>query len=242
MATGDAIVKDLLSKPDSLRERIYADLRKRLQQGAIGLADRLVDIEIAACYGASRMPAREALLQLVNEGYLVGTSRGFVIPRLNLADVVDIFEVRKLLEPRAAANAARDLDASTLAELLQAVNAARIAQRDDDAGQLILAALAFRAAWLGAVKNARLANTIARFIDHVQTVRLRTVNDPAIRRIVADGLEGLYDAFARRDPVVASDRMSTFIGAVEQAYFSARKAELEDGSSDPNLNSTHSGI
>jgi DNA-binding GntR family transcriptional regulator len=241
MAIGDALVKDLLSKPDSLSERIYADLRKRLQHGAIGLHDRLVDIEIATNYGTSRMPAREALLRLVNEGYLVGTSRGFIIPRLSLSDIADIFEVRKLLEPRAAANAARDHDASTLSQLQEALNNARAAQRDDDADRLILATMAFRAAWLRAVKNARLANTIARFIGHVQTVRLRTMSDPAIRRIVTDGLEGLYDAFARRDPLAAADRMSAFMAATEQAYFAARKAELDD-TADPILSAMNSGI
>jgi DNA-binding GntR family transcriptional regulator len=241
MAIGDALVKDLLPKPDSLSERIYADLHKRLQQGDIGRHDRLVDIEIAANYGVSRMPAREALLRLVNEGYLVGTSRGFIIPRLTLSDIADIFEVRKLLEPRAAANAARDLDASTLSQLLEALNGARAAERNDDADRLILATMAFRAAWLSAVKNARLAKTIARFIDHVETVRLRTMSDPAIRRIVSDGLEGLFDAFARRDPLAAADRMTAFMAAAEQAYFAARKAEPDDPAVDP-ISAMSSGI
>jgi DNA-binding GntR family transcriptional regulator len=242
MTTGHALVKDLLSKPDSLSERIYGDLRKRLQQGAIGLHDRLVDIEIATTYGVSRMPAREALLRLVNEGYLVGTNRGFIIPRLTLADIADIFEVRKLLEPRAAANAARDLDTLTLNHLLEALNDARAAERNDDADRLMLATMAFRAAWLNAVRNARLAKTIARFIDHVQTVRLRTMSDPAVRRIVSDGLEGLFDAFARRDPLAAADRMTTFMAAVEQAYFAARKAEPDDPSVDPMSRAMSSGI
>jgi DNA-binding GntR family transcriptional regulator len=226
MAIGDSIVKDLLSRPDSLSERIHADLRKRLLQGAIGLHDRLIDIEIATHYGTSRMPAREALLRLVNEGYLVGTSRGFIIPRLSLSDIADIFEVRKLLEPRAAANAARDLDEAAVSQLQEALDDAQAAQHHDDADRLILATMAFRAAWLSAVKNARLANTIARFIDHVQTVRLHTMSDPSIRGIVTDGLEGLYDAFARRDPLAAADRMSAFMAAAEQSYFAARKAEL----------------
>ncbi len=41
------------------------------------------------------MPAREALLRLANEGYLVGTTRGFVTPRLGLDDIREIFEVRR---------------------------------------------------------------------------------------------------------------------------------------------------
>ena len=57
-----------LSKQDSLSERIYLDLRGRLQRCEIEPDGRLVDLEIANSYGTSRMPAREALLRLANAG------------------------------------------------------------------------------------------------------------------------------------------------------------------------------
>lgn len=231
-----------LAKPDSLSERIYADLRERLQHCDIGPEDRLVDTEIANAYGTSRMPVREALLRLANEGYLVGTTRGFMVPRLTLEDIGDIFEVRRLLEPRAAANAARDLDTATAKALGAAIAEARLAAQADDVDRLIAANIRFRAAWLGAVRNARLANTIARFVDHVQTVRLGTLRDPVTRKVVADGLEGLYDAFVRRDPEAASRRMSTFMAAAEQAFFAVRKAELEREDGPPPPASRHSAF
>src|SRR5215213_1180333 len=113
-----------LKRPGSLRERIYTDLRVRLQRCEFGPDDRLVDVDVASTYGTSRMPVREALLQLVNEGYLVGTTRGFMVPVLTQDDVRDIFEVRKLLEPRAAAHAARDLDSPAEAALAKALEQA----------------------------------------------------------------------------------------------------------------------
>jgi DNA-binding GntR family transcriptional regulator len=216
-----------LPKQDSLSERIYLDLRARLQRCEILPDARLVDLEIASAYGTSRMPAREALLRLANEGYLIGTTRGFVTPKLSLDDIRDIFEVRKLIEPRAAANAARDLDDHGRDRLTKAIKEARAAIRDDDVDRLILANIAFRATWLGALRNSRLATTIARFVDHAQTVRLGTLRDMETRMVVAAGLEGLYDAFLRRDCVAAADRMTAFISAAEQAFFSVRKAELE---------------
>jgi DNA-binding GntR family transcriptional regulator len=215
-----------LSRPDSLRERIAADLRQRLQSGQIGPADRLVDVDIAARYGTSRMPAREALMQLVSEGYLVGTTRGFAVPPLSLDDIRDIFEVRRLLEPRAAANAARDLDEAGAEALAAALALARRAAANDDAEAMIAANMAFRASWLGAVRNRRLAATIARFVDHVQTVRLKTMQRRATRQVIVEGLEGLYDAFVRHDSVAASDRMTAFMAAAEAAFFGERQAEL----------------
>jgi len=216
-----------LKKPDSLRERIYADLRVRLQRCEFGPDDRLVDVDVAARYGTSRMPVREALLQLVNDGYLVGTTRGFAIPTLTLDDVRDIFEVRKLLEPRAAASAARDLDARAEKALTRALQDARTSVAAGDAESLIAANIDFRAGWLAAVRNQRLATTIARFVDHVQTVRLGTLRQAATRQVVLEGLEELHEAFRRRDPIAAGDRMATFIAAAERAFFHAKRAEAE---------------
>lgn len=220
---------DTVTRRESLRERIYADLRRRLQRSEFGVEDRLVDLEIAGAYGTSRMPAREALLQLVNEGYLVGTTRGFTVPTLSLQDVRDIFEVRKLLEPRAAAHAAHALTEAAERALGAALAEARAAHEGDDTERLILANIDFRAAWLGCVANERLASTISRFVDHVQTVRLETLRRPATRQVVVEGLTDLHAAFVSRDPITAGDRMAAFIGAAEQAFFAARAAASRTG-------------
>jgi DNA-binding GntR family transcriptional regulator len=216
-----------LIRRDNLSERIYLDLRSRLQRGEIEDDHRLVDLEIAAQYGTSRMPAREALLRLTNEGYLVGTTRGFVTPKLSLEDIRDIFAVRLLLEPKAAANAARDLTSAEEALLTAAIEEARAATLTNDTERLILANIAFREAWLGAVRNRRLVTAIAHFVDHVQAVRLNTLLDPVTRDVVIAGLEGLYSAFRNRDLAAAEAQMTDFIAAAEQAFFALRKAELE---------------
>ncbi|XOT96321.1 GntR family transcriptional regulator, partial [Alcaligenes pakistanensis] len=63
----------------NIREQVYGMLRQDISLGKIGFDVRLVDNEIAASLNVSRMPVREALLQLKNEGVLDGTSRGFVL-------------------------------------------------------------------------------------------------------------------------------------------------------------------
>jgi DNA-binding GntR family transcriptional regulator len=215
-----------LPRTENLSERIYTDLRGRLQRCAIRPDERLVDLELAAAYGTSRMPAREALLRLVAEGYLTGTTRGFTVPTLTLQDIRDIFGVRRLLEPQAAADAARHIDAAAVAELDSAIAQARRAVARGDTEQMILANMGFRQAWLSRVSNPRLANTIARFVDHVQTVRLGTLSNPPTRQIVMDGLAGLHEVLVRRDAAKTRVRMAAFLAAAENAFFSVRKAEL----------------
>lgn len=160
-----------LARADNLSERIYTDLRARLQRCAIRADERLVDVELAAAYGTSRMPAREALMRLVAEGFLVGTTRGFTVPTPSLQDIRDIFGVRRLLEPDAAADAARHIDAAAASELEAAIRQAHYSVEHDDTEQMILANMGFRQVWLSRVTNARLADTIARFVDHVQIGR-----------------------------------------------------------------------
>lgn len=216
------------TRRESLREQIYADLLRRLQLSEIGPNDRLIDTDIAARWGASRMPAREALLQLVNEGYLRGTTRGFAVPVLSMQDIRDIFEVRRLLEPRAAACAARDLTDAAAAVLKESLAEARSAAAAADARRMIAANIAFRGAWMGCVRNERLAATIARFVDHVQAVRLETLRRPATCAVVVDGLAGIAASMRARDPVTTADRMAAFMAAAEEAFFAARGAQMAD--------------
>lgn len=211
-----------LPRPVSLSDRIYADLLGRLQQGAIPPAERLVDVDLARTYGTSRMPVRDALMRLTNEGYLVGTTRGFAVPQLSAQDVRDIFEVRRQLEPYAAGCAARDLNVAAQRQLSQSLKSARAANTADDQRGMITANIAFRDAWLSAVSNKRLAETILRFADQVHTVRLTTLPDRATRRVVIQGLEGLFEAFSKHNEPLAIKRMLAFIDAAESAYFAAR--------------------
>ncbi len=209
------------SSAQSLVQSVYADLRQKLQFSEIGPQDRLVDVDISATYGISRMPAREALLRLAAEGYLVSTTRGFMLPTLSHEDVLDLFELRRALEPRAAASAARDLSPEAERQLGDALAAIRAADNADDLRGMVRGNVAFRSAWTGCIRNRQLAATIARFMDYFQAIRLETFADRATRRIYRDGLEALCTALLDRDPLGASDRMTAFLFAAEAAYCAA---------------------
>jgi DNA-binding GntR family transcriptional regulator len=208
-------------RSESLRSRIYWELRGRIQRGEVGPHDKLVDVDIAKELEVSRMPVREALLQLVNEGYVVGTTRGFALPRLTRSDVADIFEVRRLLEPRAAASAAANLADDGLKQLVDAVRKAEIAIAGHDVAGLTLANIQFRQTWIAAIGNPRLAEIIGRFADQVQLVRLNTLARPESQRVVIRGLRRLLAAFQRRDALAVFDHMTAFVAEAEEHFFAS---------------------
>jgi DNA-binding GntR family transcriptional regulator len=208
-----------LQKPQNLAETIYRDLRARLRSGDLDPATRLVDLELARAYGTSRSPAREALVRLANEGFLEGSSRGFVPARLSLEDIRDVFEVRKLLEPQAAGAAAPLMNDANIETLIGLAAAAQFAADRRDAPALAMANVAFRDLWLAATPNRRLSETITRFADHVWAVRRMTLADPDTQKVVAKGLSAMAQAFQDRNEALAFSETTHFIAAAEQAFY-----------------------
>jgi DNA-binding GntR family transcriptional regulator len=203
----------------TLMELIYQEMLGRLQRNQIGPHDRVLDHEIAREFECTRMPVRQALLRLVNEGYLVGTTRGFVTPELTEQDVREIFEVRRLLEPNAAANTVKVLTDRQLASLASAYRKCRRGAEKNDIPLISEANVEFRGIWLEAVQNARLKGTILRFADHARQVRRGTMTKRGTLKIVADGMQQLLQGFVERDPLQVRSATEAFLDAAEQQYF-----------------------
>lgn len=200
----------------SHRTRIHEALRLRLLRGEVGPEARLVDHAIAEEMGVSRMPVREALMQLVSEGYLESTSRGFALPNLSPERIAEVFVLRRLLEPHAVACVARDRSDVDLDAMRAGLEVAEVAGADVAAFHR--GSEAFRNAWLGAVRNGELRSAIQRYSGQVQSVRFATLPDPEARRTIITGLQALLDALAAQDGPRASDLMLRFIYDAETAY------------------------
>lgn len=227
-----ASAKAGVKRPLNLRESIYEMLRTRIQMGEITLDDKLVDHDIAKLMHVSRMPVREALLQLKSEGTLESTSRGFVLRRYTLREVEEVFEVRLLLEPHAAATASENADDAGLAKLKQALDGAESAQREADWAVFMRSSAAFRKAWLDLVPNRSLAETLGRYFDHVQVVRLMTMRDPEVRSAILDGLRASCEAFVLGDSALVRERIAAHTRATAVCcYESYRRQESDELSS-----------
>jgi DNA-binding GntR family transcriptional regulator len=207
-----------VKRPLNLRESVYQLLRSRIQMGDIGLDERLVDLDIAKRLNISRMPVREALMQLKSEGALESTSRGFVLRRYTLQEMNDAFEVRFLLEPHAAAVASEQADPSGLNAMEEALNAAREAQALADESAFLRGSAAFRKSWLDMVPNRALVGTIERFFDHVHVVRLATMRDPGLRSLYIEGMSDMHQAFVLGDAALVRERMGAQVSAVAVRY------------------------
>lgn len=104
----------LASAPDEA----YRHLSHAIRMGHIKPGDRLVADEVANLMGMSRMPVREAFRQLASEGLLVmRPNRGAVVRELSEEEVIEVFEMRAVLEGLAASMASKRISKRDIADL-----------------------------------------------------------------------------------------------------------------------------
>src|SRR5215212_6278066 len=87
--------------------RVSEELREAILSGEYGPGERLRTASLAKRFGSSRTPVREALVQLEGEGLVdIEPRRGALVRSFASSDLIDLYEIRALLEPAAAARAA----------------------------------------------------------------------------------------------------------------------------------------
>jgi DNA-binding GntR family transcriptional regulator len=105
-------------KDRPLRETVRDTLRTRIFEGHYAPGTRLVERDLAAEFSVSRLPVREALRMLRQEGLISDRgARGAEVSSLSPKDVEDLFDVRQSLEVLACRLAARRATAEDLAYL-----------------------------------------------------------------------------------------------------------------------------
>ncbi|MFC0080776.1 GntR family transcriptional regulator [Aciditerrimonas ferrireducens] len=105
-------------------ERVASVLRRGIVAGTLAGGTRLVQPRIAAALGVSVTPVREALRRLAAEGLVqLDESGGAVVHELSQAELVEVYELRRLLEPLAVTRAAKEASEVRLVEAVELVAA-----------------------------------------------------------------------------------------------------------------------
>jgi DNA-binding GntR family transcriptional regulator len=86
-------------KRHTVTSSVAEELRRRIVSGEYAGGEQIRQEAVADELGVSRIPIREALLQLESEGLVViHTHEGAVVASLSPEDAIDLFEARMILE------------------------------------------------------------------------------------------------------------------------------------------------
>jgi DNA-binding GntR family transcriptional regulator len=188
-------------KVTSVVDQAYVAIRDRIDDGRLPRGTRLHQEDLAAELGVSRTPVREALRRLAAEGRVeLLTNRGARVADIDLSAMPEPYEARLVLEPGAAALAARrGLSAAQRRRLHAAITAHRRA-----AGDIQRSFAANRDFHLGLVEAS--GNTLLmQFAEHLWVARIgaaiyeRQAETTERMLLDADEHEAILDAVDRGD-------------------------------------------
>ena len=194
----------------SLIDRVTASLRDAIVHGVYHSGERLNQSELAAQYGISRIPVREALRQLEAEGLVTfDHNHGTRVARLSEEDVRDIFEMRVELESlalRAAIPRATPQDLEVARKLLD-----RMDRLQDAPDEWLHLNNRFHATLYAPGRRHHLLRTI-RTLRHAVEPYLRLYL-LALRRFEASQAQHrkIFQAYARRDVRKARAELRTHL-------------------------------
>jgi DNA-binding GntR family transcriptional regulator len=96
------LTREVLPRPLTVAEQVADTLREAIAEGSLKSGTPLRQDELAARFGFSRMPIRDALRQLEAEGLVsIHPTRGAAVARMDATEIGEIYAVRELLEGEA---------------------------------------------------------------------------------------------------------------------------------------------
>jgi DNA-binding GntR family transcriptional regulator len=142
----------------SVVDRLERELEDLILRGEYGPGDRIKENALAARFGVSRAPVREACRLLQRSGLVdIVPNQGVLVRHLSLHEIVNLFDIRGSLARLAGEQAAASIDRQQLERLRGLMAQMDAASRDADAARYIELNIAFHAQLYEATGNARLA-------------------------------------------------------------------------------------
>lgn len=186
-----------LPRPTTIGDALIAAMRAEILSGDLAPGARLHQGELAKRFGISRIPMRDALARLAQDGLVeIDARRGARVRELTVDDVAEIYDIRQLLEPLAVRLAVAALADESIRHLVYLSEAMDAAAGEPVPGQR--ARRTFYEALHALSGRTRLVTTIMRLRDEV--TRYHLIAGESSRRAHAD----LRRAIKNRDADAAA--------------------------------------
>ncbi len=186
------------------RDQVYDILKDEILSGRFAPGERVMERRIADSLGLSRIPVREAIRRLEQEGYLIISRNGITVRGISLQELRDLYAVRAQLEGMAAALAAERMRDEDVARLRRTLDSMEALLEENDDRKLTQASFHFHIEMYSCIGNRFLIDFLTTLNE--QILRYRGIQFKICHRgrtsIEEDRL--VVEAIARRDPQAAN--------------------------------------
>jgi DNA-binding GntR family transcriptional regulator len=147
-------------------DTIFRVLRSEILAGVHPPGTALREVVISERFGVSRTPVREALSRLQHERLLERAARGLQVPQIDAQEVIQIYDLRVMLEEEAAGQAALNRGAADIMRLEALLERDRAVVDPDDTTK-VTNNLEFHTSLWAAARNPILMDLLQRLSTHL---------------------------------------------------------------------------
>lgn len=205
-------------------QHVLEALRRAIVEGELRAGQRAAQEQIAGELGVSIGPVREALRTLAEEGQLTYLPRrGYFVTVLHIEDLEEIYELRRLLEERAARSSVPQLTEADLQAIRRAaIDCTEAVRRADVAGDLA-ANRRFHFAVFAGARQPHTMRLIQQLWDATEAYRALYYDAPQERLRALAAHDEIIEALDRRD----ADSLVAALDAHRAAAVEALRLILE---------------
>ncbi len=209
-----------------LGEVVFENLRDAILTGKLAPGERLMEIQLAETLGVSRTPVREAMKRLEQEDFIeVVPRKGAYVKMLDSKDILDVLELRYLIEGFAAKRAAENMTDRDIEAMQSLIDEFEEAVANDDTTALIETDYKFHDRIYSVNKNTKLKEMIRNLQE--QFYRFRTIYFTEYNNYseITAGHREILKAFIEKDGERAEKIVQEHIDVVIQSVKSWIQAQ-----------------
>jgi DNA-binding GntR family transcriptional regulator len=157
---------------NSLRNKAFEEIKRRIISFELKPGERIIEGEIAKDLAIGRTPVREALLMIEHENLVDCKSRmGYVVRKLTPKEVEDYVEIRGALERFAVPMMIAGASPEVIADMEENIRVSETFASSGDFHELVSSHADFHQILYGATNSQAFIHTIAGISDKLQWIR-----------------------------------------------------------------------
>ena len=210
-----------------VRQEVVDRLRNAVLLGHLVPGQRLIERELCEWTGVSRTSVREALRQLESEGLVVHIPRrGPAVAEISMAEAIEIYDVRKTLEPRMVELFIEHATDREIEEIIQATRLLETAGAKGDPGLVSEAKTQYFDTLSRGCRNSTLKDFVASLRLRLTLVRSKYLSHTERWPESAKELKAMTRAICNRDAKAGARACRTHLELAGAAVLAA----IEDDS------------
>lgn len=185
---------------------MYEDLREQILSGELPPGAWLVEAQLAAKFGVSRTPVREALRRLIDDHLVAHNPHsGAVVRAIDVQEATEIGQIHEVHDGLAARLAAQRADDVGLQRLASLLNEMRTLVKNSDWNGAVAANVAFHSVIYELAGNSRLTDIAQDLGQSMRRLSAGALANPRRARQIVSEHERCVDTITLRDPEAAEE-------------------------------------